>query len=96
MWEYTGTLHQLFIDFKKASNSVRKEELYNVLLEFGILMNLVRPIKMYFIKTYSKVCIGKILSDAFPIHYDLKQGDAPSPLLFSCSFSYVIRKVQEN
>jgi hypothetical protein len=28
-WEYSETVHQLFIDFKKAYDSVRKEELYN-------------------------------------------------------------------
>jgi hypothetical protein len=29
-------LHQLFIDFKKACDSVMKEVLYNVRIEFGI------------------------------------------------------------
>jgi hypothetical protein len=27
-WQYNGTVHQLFIDFKKAYDSVRREELY--------------------------------------------------------------------
>jgi hypothetical protein len=35
-WEYNGTVHQLFIDFKKAYDSVRREALYNILIEFGI------------------------------------------------------------
>jgi hypothetical protein len=38
-WEYNGTVHQLFIDFKKASDSVRREALYNILIEFGIQRN---------------------------------------------------------
>ena len=29
-------MHQLFIDFKKAYDSVRREVLYNILMEFGI------------------------------------------------------------
>jgi hypothetical protein len=58
---------QLFTDFKKAYNSIRKEVLYNILIEFGVPMKLVRPIKMYLNETYSKVCIGKHLSDTFPI-----------------------------
>jgi hypothetical protein len=37
---------QLFIDFKKAYDSVRREVLYNILIEFGIPMKLVRLIKM--------------------------------------------------
>jgi hypothetical protein len=35
-WEYNGTKYQLFIDFKKAYDSVKREVLYNILLEFGI------------------------------------------------------------
>jgi hypothetical protein len=45
-WEYNETVHQLFIDFKKAYDSVRREVLYNILIEFGIPVKLVRLIKM--------------------------------------------------
>jgi hypothetical protein len=45
-WEYNGTVHQLFIDFRKAYDSVRREVLYNILIEFGITRKLVGLIKM--------------------------------------------------
>jgi hypothetical protein len=45
-WEYNGTVHQLFIDFKKAYDSVKREVLCNILLEFGVPKKLVRLIKM--------------------------------------------------
>jgi hypothetical protein len=32
-WEYNETVHQLFIDFKKACDSVRREVLYNIFIE---------------------------------------------------------------
>jgi hypothetical protein len=68
---------------------VRREVLYNILMELGVPMKLVRLIKMCLNETYSKVCIGKHLSG-------LKQGDAPSPLHFNFALEYAIRKVQEN
>jgi hypothetical protein len=40
-WEYNEAVHQLFIDFKKAYDSVRREVLYNILNEFGIRMKVV-------------------------------------------------------
>jgi hypothetical protein len=47
-------------------------------------------------ETYSKVRIGKLLSDKFPIQNGLKQGDALSPLLLNFALEYAFRKVQEN
>jgi len=95
-WEYNGTILQLFTESEKACGSVRREVLYNILTEFCITVELVRLIKMCVNGTYSKVRIGKDLSDAFPVHNDLKQGDAFLPLLFNFTLEYAIRKVQES
>jgi sorting nexin-29 len=94
--EYNGTVHQLFIDFKKAYDSVRREILYNILIEFGIPRKLVGLIKMCLNETYSTVCIGKYQSDKFPVQNGLKQRDALSPLLFNFALEYAIRRAQEN
>jgi hypothetical protein len=50
----------LFTDFKEAYDSVRREVLYNILIEFGVSMKLVRLIKMCLYEMYSKVRIGNI------------------------------------
>ena len=39
--EYNEAVHQLFINFKKGYDSVRREVLCNMLIEFGIPMKLV-------------------------------------------------------
>jgi hypothetical protein len=39
-WEYNVTVHQLFIDFEKAYDSVKREVLYKILFELGITMKL--------------------------------------------------------
>jgi hypothetical protein len=96
IWEYNNTLHQLLVDFKKAYNSVRWEVLYNILIKFGIPRGLAGLIKMCLNETYSRVRIGKNLSDKFTIENGLKQGDALSPLLFNFPLEYAIRRVQEN
>jgi len=44
-WEHNEAVHQLFIDFKKAYDSVRREALYSILTEFGISKKLARLIK---------------------------------------------------
>jgi hypothetical protein len=51
-WDYSEPVHQLFVDFKEAYVSVRREVLYNILIEFGISVKLVRLIKMYLNETY--------------------------------------------
>jgi hypothetical protein len=78
----------LFIDFEKMYDS---GETYDTILS----LKLVRLIKMYLNEAYSKVRIGRNLSDVFPIHSGLKQGDASSPLILNFVLEYAIRKFQE-
>jgi len=59
--------------------------LYNSLIESGIPMKLVRLIKMCLTERYSRVRVGKNLSDIFPIRIGLKQGDALTPWYTSVS-----------
>ena len=69
-----GYLRLLFIDLKKAYDSVRREALYKILIEVGIPKKLVRLIKMCLTEMYSRVRVGKNLSEMFPIRNGLKQG----------------------
>jgi hypothetical protein len=48
--------------------------LYNILTEFVIPKKLVSLIKMCLNETYSRVRVGKHLSDMFPIKNGLKRG----------------------
>jgi hypothetical protein len=51
---------------------------------------------MWLSETYSRVRIGKNLSDKFTIENGLKQGDDLLPLIFYFALEYAIMRVQEN
>jgi hypothetical protein len=93
-WEYNETVHQLFIDFKKAYDSVRKEVLYNIFIVWNTYE--IRLIKMCLNETCTKVHRDKHLSDSIPFQNGLKQGYALSPLRFNFALECAIKKVQEN
>ena len=70
--------------------------MYNILIEFGIPMKLVRLLKMCLTETYGRGRVGKNLSHMFPIRNGWKQGDALSPFLFNFALAYAIRRGQVN
>ena len=87
-------MHQLFIDFKKAYDTVRTGVLNNILIEYGIPLKLVRLIRMCLNEMYSRVRVGNNLSDIFPIKNGLKQGD--DAIVFNFVLDDAIRRVQVN
>ena len=79
--DQTLSIYSAFVEYLRKKNG--REVLYNILIEFGIPLRLVRLITMCLNETYSTVRVGKHLSDMFPIHIGLKQGEALTPLLFN-------------
>ena len=94
--EYNEAVHQLFIDFKKAYDSVRREVLYNILIEFSIPMKLVRLILINLCphETCSTVQVDKHLPHMIPIKKGWKQRGASSLLLCNFALEYATRKFQ--
>jgi hypothetical protein len=86
-------VHQLFIDFKKAYDLVRREVLHNILIEFGIHRKLVRLIKMCLMETYSRVWVGKNLSDESKFYSgrSLEQTEVRECLLSFSAESFVFQ-----
>jgi hypothetical protein len=87
---------QLFIDFKKAYDSVKWEGSYNILIEFGIPLKLVRLLELHLNETYSRICASRHLSDMFLIYNVLKPGDYLLPLFFNLVLEYAIWSIQVN
>jgi hypothetical protein len=90
---------QFSFDTKRLAQKTNRPTILVLLLMYslpGIPMKLVKLIKMCLNETYSKVRIGKYLSDKFPIQNGLKQEDALLQLFFIVALQHTIRKVQEN
>jgi len=64
--EYNEAVPHLFIYFKKAYDSVRREVLYNILIELGIPAKLVRVIEMCMKATF---CSTQIWWNVSKAHY---------------------------
>jgi len=79
------------MDFKKIYDSVRPVVLYNIIIELGVLMKLVRLIKLRLNKTYGRFFLDKHLSDIFSIMDGLKGEYELTLLLSNYSFKYTIK-----
>jgi len=65
-------------------------------VEFGVSLEKGRLIKMCLNQTYSRVLVGKRLSDMLHFENSLKQEHDLSALLFNFDVEYAIRRVQAN
>ena len=54
-WEYNKDVCQLFIDFEKAYDSIKREFLYDIIIKLGVPKKLVRLIKICLDGTQSRV-----------------------------------------
>ena len=85
-------MHQIFVDFQKAYDSIRRDKLYAIMAHFGISNNLIRLTKATMENSNYCVKIGTIMTDGFKIGTGLKQGDGLAPTLFNIALEYVIRQ----
>jgi hypothetical protein len=71
-WEYNETVHQLFTDFNKAYDSVRREVVYNISIVFVVCIKLerliLRPWCLYLqrLPVFNPECEGSMLLHNVP------------------------------
>lgn len=96
--EYNLQTHHLFVDFKAAYDSVKRNELWQIMLEHGFPTKLIKLIRMMLDGSKSCVRIAGETSVAFVTLDGLKQGDALSNLLFNIALEGAVRRanVQRN
>jgi len=90
--DYKVDIHQLYIDYKQAYDTINRAELVEIMKELGIPMKLVILVKMTLANTNNKVKIQGKLSPGFETTIGLRQGDSLSTLLFNLCMEKIIRK----
>ena len=91
-WEFNKDVHQLFIDFKQAYDTIIRENIWIAMESMGIPKKLISLTKLCVNNTELCVKIGNQISNKFTVKSGLKQGDGLSPLLFNIVLDMVIKK----
>ena len=92
-YEYNIPVHQLYVDYKMAYDSIKRKYLYETLQEFGIPNKLTRMIYVTLNNSRSKVKVQGEYSREFRIRQGLRQGDSLSCMLFNLTLERVIRNI---
>ena len=70
-----------FLDFKKAFNSIQRNEMFKILKAYGIPSRLLMAIKSMYTNTRARVVTTDGTSDEFEITTGVLQGDTLAPFL---------------
>ncbi|XP_051859298.1 uncharacterized protein LOC127565328 [Drosophila albomicans] len=84
--------YHLFVDYKAAFDSPRRDRLYAAMSELGIPAKLTRLCRMTLSNTISSVKVGCGQSETFTTKCGLRQGDSLSCILFNILMESIIRK----
>ena len=85
----------LFIDFRKAFDSIHRKVLMKILRAYGIPSELVDLIENMYKDTLAKVLTKEGVTEAFLILAGVMQGDTLAPYLFIIVIDYVMRQSLE-
>ena len=91
--EYGVPVHQLYIDFKQAYDSIDRKYLYETLDSLAIPKKMIRLVKMTLEQSACKVKVQNELSAKFLVNRGLRQGDSLSCILFNLVLERVIRNI---
>ena len=81
-YEHTQDLHMLFVDFKKAFDSIDRYKLYQVMEDMKIPYKLITLLKMKMKNTTASVKVTNKVSNSFTFNACVRQGDGLSTTLF--------------
>jgi hypothetical protein len=91
--EFDKEVHVLFVDFRKAYDSIHRESLLNILKDFKFPRKIINFIGANLNHIDIQVKIGNVTSQPTRVTTGLRQGDTLSPVLFNLVLDRVIREM---
>ena len=92
-YEYNIHLHNLYIDFKQAFDSVNRSRMLNDLTLLGIPKKLTKLVGVTMAGPRATVRVDNQYTPTFPITHGVTQGDALSCILFDLVLEAITRKL---
>jgi hypothetical protein len=80
--EWNSSLYVNFVDFPKASDSLHRDTMWQLLRHYGFPANLTRIIKESYERMACQVDHGRQLISRFDVRTGVRQGCLLSPFLF--------------
>ena len=82
----------VFIDFKKAFDSLNHETMFKILSAYGVPARMLNAIKLCYQNLSAKVVSPDGDTDIFKIHAGVMQGDTLAPFLFVTVLDFALRR----
>lgn len=89
--EYNFPLYLLFVDYEKAFDSVKHQELFRTLQTQGIRGKMHRILKLVYQTATGRITLEKP-GETFPVRKGVRQGDPLSPKMFSAVLEDIFRR----
>jgi RNA-binding protein YlmH len=89
-------LHLLFIDFKKAFDSINQKKLLESLMSFGIPKKMEQLAKMTIEGAQAKAIVDGKVSNPFVMSIGVRQGDGLSATLFNLILHKALEQINTN
>ena len=92
--EFNIDLHNIYIYFWQAFETVKRDIIYNSLIKNSVPDNLIKLLKLTIQRTKIKVTVNNSYSERFETKTGVRQGDTYSALLFSVVLDSVITNLE--
>ena len=94
--EHQESLFTLFVDLRKAYDSIPQQALWQVLERLGVPPRMMRIVRSFHEGMKAEVRVGTSHSSSFEVKNGLRQGCTLAPTLFNLYFSAVVASWRDN